>query len=105
MISVNVTDRDGATRTVEIAPGGTLMETLRDKGFDILALCGGCCSCATCHVFVAAPWGDKLPARGEDEQALVAETSSYDPAASRLSCQIQLTDALDGLSVTLAPED
>ena len=101
-----VVTRAGEELSFEANPSSSVMEAIRDSGIDeIAALCGGCCSCATCHVFVDPEWSAKLPARDEDEQALVQETSSYDPAASRLSCQIVLKDSLDGLTVTLAPDD
>ena len=81
------------------------MEVIRDAGFDeLLALCGGCCSCATCHVFVDEAWADKLPPVGEDENDLL-DSSSHRNATSRLSCQISMGADLDGLRVTIAPED
>ena len=100
-----VVNRAGEEKTVDAAAGLSVMEAIRDNGFDeLLALCGGCCSCATCHIHVDAGWADKLPAMSEDENDLL-DSSDYRSAASRLSCQIQLTDALDGLKVTIAPED
>lgn len=72
------------------------MENIRDAGFDeSLALCGGCCSCATCHVHVEAG-AVALPAMSEDENDLLDLTSDRDDT-SRLSCQILFSDALDGL--------
>lgn len=100
-----VVNRAGEEKTVEAAAGLSVMEAIRDNGFDeLLALCGGCCSCATCHIHVDAGWADKLPAMSEDENDLL-DSSDHRNDASRLSCQIQLTDALDGLKVTIAPED
>ncbi|HQQ07933.1 MAG TPA: 2Fe-2S iron-sulfur cluster-binding protein, partial [Novosphingobium sp.] len=69
-----------------------------------LALCGGCCSCATCHVHIDGAFADKVPAMSEDENDLLDSTDHRD-ANSRLSCQIPLTDALDGMRVTLAEAD
>lgn len=81
------------------------MEIIRDAGIDeLLALCGGCCSCATCHVFVDDAWTDELPPPSEDESDLL-DSSDHRSDASRLSCQIPFTAALDGLRVTIAPED
>ena len=81
------------------------MEAIRDNGFDeLLALCGGCCSCATCHVHVDPAFADKLPAMSEDEDDLL-ESSDHRNESSRLSCQIAFTSDLDGLKVTIAPED
>jgi ferredoxin, 2Fe-2S len=83
----------------------SLMEVIRDNGFDeLLALCGGCSSCATCHVFVDAAFVGTLPVMGEDENDLLDSTDSRNER-SRLSCQVQVTDALEGLTVTIAPED
>ncbi|MDE1147084.1 MAG: 2Fe-2S iron-sulfur cluster-binding protein [Azospirillaceae bacterium] len=104
-IRIHVQTRDGASQVVEAASGVTLMEALRDAGVDgILALCGGCCSCATCHVYVDPAWVGALPPVGGDEDDLL-DSSSHRDGRSRLSCQIPLIDALDGLTVTVAPED
>ncbi len=100
-----VVTREGEESTIEVGDGVTVMEAIRDNGFDeLLALCGGCCSCATCHVMVDPAYNDKLPAMSEDEDDLL-ESSDHRTANSRLSCQIPFTDALDGLKVTIAPED
>lgn len=100
-----VTTREGETSEVEVGDGLTVMETIRDNGFDeLLALCGGCCSCATCHVHVDPAFADKLPPMSEDEDDLL-ESSDHRVATSRLSCQIPFTSDLDGLKVTIAPED
>ncbi|MEO7634684.1 MAG: 2Fe-2S iron-sulfur cluster-binding protein [Sphingomicrobium sp.] len=105
MPTVTVTTRAGEERIVEATSGRSLMENLRDGGIDdILALCGGNCSCATCHVHVAAEWLDKLPAMSADEDDLL-DSSDYRQPNSRLSCQIAVTDALDQLRVAVAPED
>ena len=81
------------------------MEAIRDNGFDeLLALCGGCCSCATCHVHVDPAFKDKLPPMSEDEDDLL-ESSDHRVETSRLSCQIEFTAELDGLKVKIAPED
>ena len=100
-----IVDRAGSEKIVEAGAGLTVMEAIRDSGFDeLLALCGGCCSCATCHVHVDADWLGKLPAMSEDENDLL-ESSDHRDESSRLSCQIQLTAELDGLKVTIAEED
>lgn len=100
-----VTNRAGATSEVEVAEGLTVMEAIRDNGFDeLLALCGGCCSCATCHIHVDPAFADLLPKMSEDEDDLL-ESSDHRVATSRLSCQVPFTAALDGLHVTIAPED
>ena len=105
MPSINVTNRAGAATEVAAKPGHSVMEIIRDAGFDeLLALCGGCCSCATCHVHVAPEWIDRVGQPGADENDLL-DSSDYRVATSRLSCQIEFTPALDGLAVTIAPED
>ena len=100
-----VTTRAGDTREVEAAAGLTVMEAIRDNGFDeLLALCGGCCSCATCHVHVDTEFADLLPSLTADEDDLLDSSDDRD-ATSRLSCQLPFTDALDGLRVRIAEED
>ena len=100
-----VTTREGETSEIDVADGLTVMEAIRDNGFDeLLALCGGCCSCATCHVHVDPEFKDKLPAMSEDEDDLL-ESTDHRTANSRLSCQIPFTADLDGMKVTIAPED
>lgn len=100
-----VVNRAGEETTVEATNGLTVMEAIRDNGFDeLLALCGGCCSCATCHVHVDPAFAALLPTMSEDENDLL-DSSDHRDANSRLSCQLPLTDALDGLRVTIAVED
>ncbi len=100
-----VVNRAGEESTIEADTGLSVMEAIRDNGFDeLLALCGGCCSCATCHVHVDTEWTDKLPPVSADEDDLL-DSSDHRNATSRLSCQIQMTAALDGLKVAIAPED
>lgn len=105
MPSLTVVDREGTAHTLEADAGLTLMEVIRDNGFDeLLALCGGCCSCATCHIHVDPAFADKLPAMSEDENDLL-DSSEDRNDTSRLSCQIPFDDALDGIKVTIARED
>ena len=100
-----VTTREGETSEIEVENGLTVMEAIRDNGFDeLLALCGGCCSCATCHVHVDPEFAGKLPEMSEDEDDLL-ESSDHRVETSRLSCQISFSAELDGLKVTIAPED
>lgn len=100
-----VVNRAGEEQAVEGDTGLSVMEVIRDSGFDeLLALCGGCCSCATCHVYVNPAFAGALPAMSEDENDLL-DSSDHRNDTSRLSCQIALTEALDGLRVTIAPED
>ena len=104
MPTVVVTLREGAQKEVEADVDQSVMEAMRDGGIDeIFALCGGVCSCATCHVFVDGDFFDQLPPMSEDEDDLL-ESSEQRRPTSRLSCQIVLTPQLDGLRVTVAPE-
>ena len=100
-----VVDRSGEEKAVEATAGLSVMEAIRDNGFDeLLALCGGCCSCATCHIHVDPSFQGKLPAMSEDEDDLL-ESSDHRNEQSRLSCQVIMSDDLNGLKVAIAPED
>ena len=105
MPTLIITNREGEAREIEAETGISVMENIRNNGFDeLLALCGGCCSCATCHVHVDPEWLSRLPPISADEDDLL-DSSSFRTEASRLSCQILFSGALDGLQVTIAPED
>ena len=104
MAKVIVTDRDGVTHEVEAETGSPLMYSLRDLDYGVEAICGGVCSCATCHVFVDPEWVGRLPARDQDEEELLEELENFKPN-SRLSCQIEFSADLDGMPVTIAPEE
>ncbi|HEY0149901.1 MAG TPA: 2Fe-2S iron-sulfur cluster-binding protein [Allosphingosinicella sp.] len=105
MAELTIVGRDGTERTVEGRSGWSVMEIIREAGFDeLLALCGGCCSCATCHVHVDAEYAGALKPMSADEDDLL-DSSSHRDAASRLSCQIDFGPALDGLRVRIAQED
>ena len=104
-ITVSVTTRDGRTKELTAIAGRSLMENLRSGGIEeILALCGGCCSCATCHVHVDPEWLPALPPMTSDEDDLL-DTTDHRVESSRLSCQIKFGADLDGLRVQIAPED
>ena len=103
-MNVTVTDRDGAAHRLAAEEGGKLMEVIREAGLPIRAECGGNCICSTCHVYVDEAWIDRLPARSNDEVETLDLAVEVRPT-SRLSCQIVMTEALDDLSVTLAPEE
>jgi 2Fe-2S ferredoxin len=105
MASIRVTDRDGVEHVVEGQPGLKLMETLREFDYGVTAICGGLCSCATCHILVEPEWLSKLPAPQGDEKELLVELQHYDPARSRLSCQVEYTEALDGIQLTVAADE
>ena len=103
MAKLVVTTRKGEERELEATTGLSVMEILRDGGVDeVLALCGGCCSCATCHVYVDSDV--ELPAMSQDEDDLL-DSSDHRNERSRLSCQLPFTEAMDGIRVTVAPED
>ena len=104
MARIHVTDRDGDSQTVEGMVGVSVMETLRELENGVEALCGGMCSCATCHCFIDPAWWDKLPPRSPEEDELLGELE-YVGETSRLTCQVQLTEELDGLKLTIAPEE
>ena len=105
MTAIFVTLRDGSEQTLVADDGLSVMEVIRDAGIDeMIALCGGCNSCATCHVIVDDDWFAKLGEIDIDEDELL-DSSDHRTATSRLSCQIALNSTLNGLRVTIAPED
>ena len=106
MPKLTVVTRTGDEIVIQNAQAGTsLMELMRDNDVpDLLALCGGSRSCATCHVWVDPTFIDKLDAPVEEENEML-DSSMHRQPTSRLSCQIPWSEALDGLRVTLAPED
>ena len=105
MPKIFVKDLDGSEREIAGKSGISLMEAIRDNGFDnLLALCGGSCACATCHVYIDPSYKDRLPEMGADESDLL-DGSDHRHENSRLSCQIPLGDQLDGLRVEITPGD
>src|ERR1700676_5567740 len=105
MTKLVVITRDGRQRIIEAQPGLSVMEIIREAGIDdILALCGGSRSCATCHVKVDPGFLNKIGPIGDEENDLL-DSSDHRDATSRLSCQIPFTPELDGLRVTIAAEE
>lgn len=105
MIELVITTREGVEQKISGSPGLSLMEAIREAGIDeLLAICGGCCSCATCHVHVDPAFEDHLEAISPDENDLL-DSSSHRNERSRLSCQIKLSDQLNGLRAVIAQED
>jgi 2Fe-2S ferredoxin len=103
--TVSVRTREGEAKAIPAIVGNSLMETIRAAGIDeVLAICGGCCSCGTCHVYVEGGRAHELPPMSDDEEAVLG-LSDYREANSRLSCQIRFTPDLAGLELTIAPED
>ena len=105
MGKIVVTDRAGDTHEIDIKAGESLMEPLRELDNGIEALCGGMCSCATCHIFLEPKWADKIAPAQDDELELLEETECFRKDESRLSCQIEFNESLDGISFTIAPEE
>lgn len=100
-MKIFVTDQGGKRHELEAIAGWQVMEIIRDYGLPIKAECGGSCCCATCHVYVDEAWQDKLYDMRDDEDEMLDETFDREDN-SRLSCQILMSEELDGLSVTLS---
>jgi 2Fe-2S ferredoxin len=104
MTAITVITREREEIRITGKEGQSVMEALRHAGIDeVLALCGGACSCATCHVYVGPEFADRLKPISEAESDLL-DGSGHRKSNSRLSCQIELTQAIDGLLVTIAPD-
>lgn len=104
MARIHVTDRMGESQVVEGRAGVSVMETLRELDNGVEALCGGMCSCATCHSYIDSAWRDRLPPRSPEEEELLSELE-YFREDSRLTCQLRFSEELDGLTLTIAPEE
>ncbi|MER2266126.1 2Fe-2S iron-sulfur cluster-binding protein [Methylobacterium oxalidis] len=105
MPTLTIVTRTGREHTINARAGMSVMRNIRDAGLEELAaMCGGSCSCATCHVHVDPNWIETVGPCHVDEGDLL-ESSIHRSPSSRLACQITMTDALDGLHVVIAPED
>ena len=104
MARMIVVDRDGKEHEIEAKTGLKIMEILRELDYGVAAICGGLCSCATCHIYVDDQWVERLPKRQSDELELLTELTDYRAATSRLSCQVDFTEALSGIKVTVAAD-
>src|SRR5438477_3938626 len=104
MALMRVVDRDGVEHEVEARTGLKVMENLRELDYGVAAICGGLCSCATCHVYVDPDWAARLPKPQSDELELLRELPDYREPVSRLSCQVDFTEALSGVKVAIAPD-
>jgi 2Fe-2S ferredoxin len=102
---IHLKDIYGVEHTIEGRFGVRLMEILREYEFGVTASCGGFCSCATCHVYIDPTWAPKLKDMQSDERELLTMLTTYKAGASRLSCQVMFTEALDGIRLTVAPEE
>lgn len=102
MAKITYIEHSGKAHTVEVKTGMTVMEGARDNGIPgIEADCGGACACSTCHVYVAEDWVDKLPPKQPMEEDMLEFAYEPDLERSRLTCQLKVSDALDGLVVTM----
>ena len=102
-MKIRVIDRDGNKHELEGDSNSTLMEILRDADLDIEAACGGCCACATCHVYINDQWLEKISPKDDDEESMLDQAFDV-KNTSRLSCQIRLSDELDGIELEIAKE-
>lgn len=100
-----ITDRAGRHVTVDAKPGISVMENIRDLDNSVEAICGGMCACATCHVYVEPDCLELLNERSYEEQVMLSDSAHFDSQRSRLSCQIIVTEAHEGLAFTIAPEE
>ena len=102
MAKITYVEHNGTEHVVDVANGLTVMEGARDNNIPgIEADCGGACACSTCHVYVDPDWVEKVPAKDDMEGDMLDFAFEPDPATSRLTCQIKVTDALDGLRVKM----
>jgi 2Fe-2S ferredoxin len=102
-LKIFVTTPDGREHVLDAIEGWQVMEILRDQGMPIKGECGGCCCCATCHVYVDPAWLPKLYPMRDDEESMLDQAQSPVESNSRLSCQIIMTADLNGLRLTVAP--
>ena len=103
MGKIIVVDRDGLKHELKADEGLTIMEIIRDAGLDIEAACGGCCACATCHIYIDEEWAFKLDKKNDDEESMLDQAFNL-KQNSRLGCQIEYTEKINGISLKLAPE-
>lgn len=106
MPQIHVIQRDGSKRTIDAPNGEVLMEVLRDEDTGVIGTCGGTCSCGTCHVYVAQDWQATVGGREDDEDMMLEALEEFVELrpGSRLACQVEVSDALDGLELEIAPE-
>ena len=101
MQTITLVDADGKAHALQVEPGRSVMQVALDNGVrGILADCGGCCSCATCHCYLDAPWASRFPPASAEEAELVSYAFDPEPT-SRLSCQLVLASEHDGIVVRL----
>ena len=103
MTKIIAKDRERNVQELSADIGLTLMEIIRDAGMDIEAACGGCCACATCHLYIDKNWYSKLLPKEEDEESMLDQAFNVKDN-SRLGCQIEFNEGLDGIKVELGKE-
>jgi len=102
MAKITYIEFNGTEHVVDVSNGLTVMEGARDNGIEgIEADCGGACACSTCHVYVDDAWVDKLPAKDEMEADMLDFAFEPNTMTSRLTCQLKVSDDLDGLIVRM----
>jgi 2Fe-2S ferredoxin len=105
MPKITYVEHDGTTRIVDVPVGHSVMEGGRDAGIEgIVAECGGACSCSTCHVLVHSDWVARLPTQESMEEDMLEFAPGMDPERSRLSCQLRVSEDMDGLTVNVPEE-
>ena len=102
MALLRVVDRDGVEHEVEGKTGLKVMENLRELDYGVAAICGGMCSCATCHVYVDPEFAALQPPMSNSENQMLDATAAPRESNSRLSCQILMHESLDGIRVRVA---
>lgn len=105
MPKLTIVTRAGAEVNVIVEDGQTLMDAIHSAGIkEVLAICGGMCSCSTCHVYIDPAFADRVAPMQEEEEDMLT-SSDYRTEDSRLSCQIPVTGTLDGMRVIIAPKE
>jgi 2Fe-2S ferredoxin len=102
MAKITYVEFSGKEHVIDVKNGLTVMEGARDNGIPgIEADCGGACACSTCHVYVDPAWVDRLPAKDGMEADMLDFAYEPDLVRSRLTCQLKVSDALEGLRVQM----
>ena len=102
MAKITYIEHNGKEHVVDVSNGLTVMEGARDNNIPgIEANCGGACACSTCHVYVDPAWVEKLPEKDDMEEDMLDFAYEPNPERSRLTCQLKVTDAIDGLVVQM----
>ncbi|GAB0154251.1 MULTISPECIES: 2Fe-2S iron-sulfur cluster-binding protein [unclassified Marinobacterium] len=103
-IQIHVIDANGHQQRLQADPGSSLMELLRDQSSGVEGICGGCCACGTCHIVLESDWQPLLGTAQPEEEALL-DALDERTSGSRLSCQLRLSQEMDGLSLRIVPAE